>query len=234
MERGYLLNSLTLLYIEDDKDIQEIYLNFLEELVDTVYCANDGEDGYNLYLSHKPDIILLDINMPKVDGLTLAKKIRQIDKDVKIIITTSYSEQDKLLQAIELYLVRYIIKPIELDVLQDAIDKAIDEIEKSKDNTKVFLLDKDVLWDSKHQLLTKNNKEVKLTKNERRLLELLSTDKNKVFTFFEIFDYLSYDDFDKEYDANQIRALVKLVRKKIPKNAIMNVYGEGYRFNPLL
>ena len=227
------MNSLKLLYIEDDKDIQEIYLNFLEELVGTVYCANDGEEGYNLYLSDKPDIILLDINMPKVDGLTLAKKIRQIDKDVKIIITTSYVEQDKLLQAIELYLIRYIIKPIELDILRDAIYKAIDEIEKSKDNTKVFLLDKDILWDSKLQLLTNNNKEIKLTKNERRLLELLSTDKNKVFTFFEIFDYLSYDDFDKEYDANQIRALVKLVRKKIPKNAIMNVYGEGYRFNPL-
>jgi DNA-binding response OmpR family regulator len=74
---------------------------------------------------------------------------------------------------------------------------------------------------------------VKLTKNERRLLELLSTDKNKVFSFFEIFDYISYDDFDKEYDANQIRALVKLIRKKIPKKSIINVYGEGYRFNPL-
>ena len=58
-------------------------------------------------------------------------------------------------------------------------------------------------------------------------------DKNKVFTFFEIFNHLSYDDFDKEYDANQIRALVKLIRKKIPKDAISNVYGEGYKFNPL-
>jgi len=103
------MGSFKLLYIEDDRDIQEIYLNFLKELVGSVYCANDGEEGYNLYLSYKPDIILLDIKMPKIDGLTLAKKIRQIDKDVKIIITTSYAEQDKLLQAIELYLVRYII-----------------------------------------------------------------------------------------------------------------------------
>jgi DNA-binding response OmpR family regulator len=227
------LNSLKLLYIEDDVDIQEIYLNFLKDLVDTIYCANDGEEGYNFYLSYKPDIILLDINMPKIDGLTLAKKIRQIDRDVKIIITTSYGEQDKLLQAIELYLIRYIIKPIDLDILKDAIDKAKSEIEESQDNKKVFLLDKDVLWDAKHQLLTNNREEVKLTKNERRLLELLSTDKTKVFTFFEIFDYISYSDFDKEYDANQIRALVKLIRKKIPKNSILNVYGEGYRFNPL-
>jgi len=224
---------LKLLYIEDDRDIQQIYLNFLKDFIDVIYCANDGEEGYNLYLENRPDIILLDINMPKIDGLTLAKKIRKIDKSVKIIITTSYAEQDKLLQAIELYLIRYIIKPIDPDTLKDAIKKAKREIEEERGAQKIFLLDKDIIWDANAKLLTKDGKEIKLTKNERRLLELLSTNKNKVFSFFEIFDYISYDDFDKEYDANQIRALVKLVRKKIPKNSIVNVYGEGYRFNPL-
>jgi len=227
------LDSFKLLYIEDDRDIQEIYLNFLKDFIETIYCANDGEEGYNIYLENRPDIILLDINMPKIDGLSLAKKIRRIDKDVKIIITTSYSEQDKLLQAIELYLIRYIIKPIEPEVLKDAIEKAKAEIEEQRGRKQIFLLDRDTIWDAKAKVLTRDGREIKLTKNERRLLELLSTNKNKVFSFFEIFDYISYNDFDKEYDANQIRALVKLVRKKIPKNSIINVYGEGYRFNPL-
>jgi len=227
------LNSLKLLYIEDDVDIQQIYLNFLKNVIDIIYCANDGEEGYNLYLEYKPDIILLDINMPKIDGLTLAKRIRRVDKGVKIIITTSYAEQDKLLQAIELYLIRYIIKPIELETLKNAVEKAKREIAEERDEQSIFLLDRDTVWDSKSKQLTRDGHEIKLTKNERRLLELLSRDKNKVFSFFEIFDYLSYNDFDKEYDANQIRALVKLVRKKVPKNSIMNVYGEGYRFNPL-
>jgi len=229
------LNSIKLLYIEDDKDIQSIYLDILQEYADKVYCANDGEEGYELYLSCRPNIILLDINMPKIDGLTLAKKIREIDKEVKIIITTAYGEQDKLLKAIELYLIKYILKPIEISILREALSKAVEEIAQQKgDNHKhIFLLDKDTLWNSKTQSLTNNGEEIKLTKNERRLLSLLSLDKNKVFTFFEIFNHLSYDDFDKEYDANQIRALVKLVRKKIPKEAISNVYGEGYKFNPL-
>ena len=229
------MNKIKLLYIEDDKDIQSIYLDILQEYADKVYCANDGEEGYELYLSRRPNIILLDINMPKIDGLTLAKKIRDIDKEVKIIITTAYGEQDKLLKAIELYLIKYILKPIEISILREALSKAIAEIEQQKsDNHKhIFLLDKDTLWNAKTQTLTKNTEEIKLTKNERRLLSLLSLDKNKVFTFFEIFNHLSYDDFDKEYDANQIRALVKLVRKKIPKEAISNVYGEGYKFNPL-
>ena len=225
------MNSFKLLYIEDDKDIQEIYLNLLKDYVGEILCANDGGEGYEKYLSFKPDIILLDINMPKVDGLTLAKKIRDKDKDVKIIITTSYSEREKLLRAVELYLVKYILKPIEPNELKEAMNKAIKELEHERD--KLFYLDDTTTWNATTQKLIEGNKEIRLTKNERRFLMLISSNPSKVYTFFEIFDYLSYDDFDKEFDANQIRALVKLVRKKVPKDAILNIYGEGYRFNPL-
>lgn len=229
------MSDIKLLYIEDDEDIQSIYIDILNEYANKVYCANDGEKGYEAYLTYKPDIILLDINMPKIDGLTLAKKIREVDKNVKIIITTAYGEQENLLKAIELYLIKYILKPIKIDILREALSKAVDEIGELRGESlkHIFLLDKDILWDSKREVLSNNGKEIKLTKNERRLLTLLSSDKNKVFTFFEIFNHLSYDDFDKEYDANQIRALVKLIRKKIPKNSIANVYGEGYKFNPI-
>ena len=225
------MNSFKLLYIEDDKDIQEIYLNLLQDDVGEILCANDGEEGYEKYLSFKPDIILLDINMPKIDGLTLAKKIRDVDKDVKIIVTTSYSDREKLLQAVELYLVKYILKPIEPDELKGAMNKAIKELNQERD--KLFYLDDTTTWNATNQKLIENDKEIRLTKNERRFLMLISSNPSKVYTFFEIFDYLSYDDFDKEFDANQIRALVKLVRKKVPKDAILNIYGEGYRFNPL-
>lgn len=228
------LNPLTLLYIEDDKDIQTIYSEYLKESVETIIYAEDGEMGYEKYLSSKPHIILLDINMPKLDGLSLAKKIRAIDKEVKIIITTSYADQEKLLEAIELSLVKYILKPVDPQILKDTILKAKKEIElEGKEKKKLFLLDNNMIWNSTDSKLILSNEEVKLTKNERRLLTLLSTHPNRVYTFFEIFDYLSHDDFYKEYDANQIRALVKLVRKKVPKNSILNVYGEGYRFNPL-
>ena len=70
------MQEISLLYIEDDKDIQEIYIDVIKEQVNTVHLAHDGEEGYEVYLSVKPDIILLDINMPKLDGLSLAKKIR--------------------------------------------------------------------------------------------------------------------------------------------------------------
>ena len=199
--------------------------------------AYDGEEGYAIYLDIQPDIILLDINMPKLDGLSLAKKIRETDAEVKIIITTAYAEQDKLLQAIELYLIKYILKPIEPLILKEALLKAKNEIlEARKENeprVKIFRLDEEITWNFDTEKLFNKSIEIKLTKNERRLLKFLSTKKNKIFTFFEIFDHISYDDFDKSYDAGQVRALVKLLRKKIPKESILNIYGEGYRFNPM-
>ena len=69
------MKTISLLYIEDDSDIQEIYLDSIKEEVTTVHLASDGEEGYEAYLSLKPDIILLDIDMPKLDGLSLAKKL---------------------------------------------------------------------------------------------------------------------------------------------------------------
>lgn len=228
------MKNISLLYIEDDHDIQEIYLDSIKEQVDVVHLASDGEEGYEAYLEHKPNIILLDIDMPKLDGLSLAKKIREKDSSVKIIITTAYGEQDKLLQAIELYLVKYILKPIDPTLLKEALEKAKSEISESQEEELLtYHLDEDTVWYFESEKLYTNEVEVKLTKNERRLLKLLSTNENKVFTFFEIFDHISYDDFDKDYDANQIRALVKLLRKKVPKESILNIYGEGYRFNPL-
>lgn len=230
-------NQLSLLYIEDDKDIQRIYLDLIQEQVDEVYVAYDGVEGYERYLETKPDIILLDINMPKLDGLSLAKKIRELDSDVKIIITTAYAEQEKLLQAIELYLIKYILKPIDPKLLIEAIEKAKNEIlllqASQQPQEQHYFLDEETVWSFETEKLYQNEMEVKLTKNERRLLKLLSSKENKIFTFFEIFDHIAYDDFDKDYDPNQVRALVKLLRKKIPKEAILNVYGEGYRFNPL-
>ena len=195
------MKSFSLLYIEDDKDIQSIYIDCIKEYVSSIYLAHDGEEGYEAYLRYKPDIILLDINMPKLDGLSLAKKIRQYDRKVKIIITTSYGQQENLLQAIELYLIRYILKPIDFKELKSSLEKAIQEIAETKGDGSpqetIFYLNQETVWYKESKKLYANNSEIKLTKNERRLLTLFATNEHKVFTFFEIFDYISHDNFDK-------------------------------------
>jgi YesN/AraC family two-component response regulator len=147
--------KISLLYIEDDIDIQEIYLDSIKEEVKTVHLASNGEEGYEAYLKLKPDIILLDIEMPKLDGLSLAKKIREKDRDVKIIITTAYGEQSNLLQAIELYLVKFILKPIQPLELKDALRKAKKEIslERKVEKKVIYELDETTTWDFESEKL---------------------------------------------------------------------------------
>ncbi len=89
------------------------------------YEANDGEIGYNIYLDKKPDIILTDIKMPNLDGIELAKKIRENDKKTKIIITTAFSDSKYLLDAVELRIERYLVKPLTKRNLIPALEKAI-------------------------------------------------------------------------------------------------------------
>ena len=78
--------QFTILYIEDDEGVRTVNSRFLTRMFNEFYEAKDGQEGYELYKKYHPDIILTDINMPRLDGLSLAKKIRQTDQTTKIII----------------------------------------------------------------------------------------------------------------------------------------------------
>ena len=80
----------TILYIEDDEGVRTINSRFLNRMFNELYEAKDGQEGYELYKKYHPDIILTDIKMPRLDGISLAKKIREKDKTTKIIINKYY------------------------------------------------------------------------------------------------------------------------------------------------
>ncbi len=107
-----LLHSLaqsTLLYIEDDAATREELAFFLGGLVSELFLATNGEEGYELFCSKRPDIIITDIQMPILNGIEMIQKIRQIDSETPILITSAYNETDYLLNAINIGVDRYIL-----------------------------------------------------------------------------------------------------------------------------
>jgi diguanylate cyclase (GGDEF)-like protein len=108
-----VLEEITLLYVEDDKSIREIYGERLKKLVKQIYIGKDGEEGLSLFKSWRPDIVLTDIQMPNMSGLDMIKAIREISEDTPIIITTAFSESDFFQKAISLHVDGYLIKPID-------------------------------------------------------------------------------------------------------------------------
>lgn len=123
------MNRYTLLYIEDDVETVENVTYLLKQYFKKIYIALDGEDALNKYHKYNPDIILSDIEIPKLDGLSLVTQIRKSNKYIPLIMMTAFNDNNKLLNAIDINISSYIKKPFTKKRLIEVIFKAIDEIE---------------------------------------------------------------------------------------------------------
>ena len=108
-----LLEKFTILYVEDDIDTQRLIKKVLSSSAKEVFVASDGEEGLSLYKERQPDIVLTDISMPNMDGLEMAKKIKEIVPNQTIGIFTAFDEPEYLKKAAELDIGTYLLKPFD-------------------------------------------------------------------------------------------------------------------------
>ncbi len=106
------LKLLKILCVEDNKGVRKRLVNTLNFYFKEVIEAEDGEEAYEIYQGIKVDAIMTDIDMPNMNGITLVKKIRAKDSDIPLIILTAYSNEEYLLELINLKINHFILKPI--------------------------------------------------------------------------------------------------------------------------
>lgn len=215
------LKNFTLLYVEDEEGIRKNIFEILKDMFKEAYVAKNAKEAYNLYELNKPDLIITDIQMPNETGIELAKKIRKTDSKTRIIITSAHTDLEYMLDATELHLVKYIIKPITEVKLLEALDAFI----KSFDNARVYNLSTGWLFDESKSLIQTPNEEFRLTKKENQFLKLL-IQKNRIISYEEMENIIWNDDI---MTPNAMRLFIKNFRKKLPTNALKNVQGTGYR-----
>ena len=153
MEDNQILKNITVLYAEDEAIIQQGITETLNLFEINVSCATNGQEALDIFQASKEkiDLILTDIKMPKIDGLGLIQKVRETDKDIPIIITSAHQESNLLLESIDLNISAYILKPIDIYKLEQALIKAIE--------SKVL----------KEALIEKNKKlEIEIEKNKQK------------------------------------------------------------------
>ena len=226
----YYLYPYKILVVEDEEAIRKNYMIFLKMFFKEVFEAENGEIAYNLYKSEKPDIMIVDINIPKLNGLDLIKKIREKDFATKIIILTAHSDKYFLFESISLKLTKYLVKPVSRKDLNEALDLAINEMcQYTILNIKKVQLTNEYSWHSELRQLKFHNKIVDLTTKERNFLELLLSHKNRAFNYDEIFEYVWTE--EEMVSINSLKNMVKRLRKKLPENIISNVFNEGYKIN---
>ena len=108
-----MLDKLSILYVEDDIDTQELIKDILESYFKDVFIASDGMEGLLLYEKRKPDIVLSDISMPVMNGLDMSEAIKNIDSNQPIALFTAFNEPEFLNRAAKLGIDTYILKPLD-------------------------------------------------------------------------------------------------------------------------
>ncbi|MFY8130432.1 MAG: response regulator, partial [Burkholderiaceae bacterium] len=116
------LARMTVLYVEDDAAIRSQLQPFLKRRVGKLLVAENGQEGLEKFLAQSPDIVITDVRMPHMDGLTMSAAIKYHDSAVPIIVTTAFNDVDYLLQAIEAGIDRYVLKPVRTEALVKSLN----------------------------------------------------------------------------------------------------------------
>lgn len=120
--------DISVLYVEDERILRDIYQRILSHHVKEFILAEDGEQGYKKYLQHNPDLIITDIKMPVMNGLDLARKIKMHNPEARVAIMSAYSESYHFIRAIETGVKGFLLKPVDNDKLFQLIDEQAREV----------------------------------------------------------------------------------------------------------
>jgi len=134
------LKNLTCLYVEDDDFIRESFVLMIKRYFKEVFVAENGKIGLELYQKHNPDIIISDIRMPVMDGIEMAKKIKEINPNAYVIFVTAFSDSEYLKAAIELGVEGYLNKPIDRNLLIKKLNFLAEYIKNERETKELFSL----------------------------------------------------------------------------------------------
>jgi CheY-like chemotaxis protein len=126
--RASKASTLSILYVEDDLVLQEATKLLFEVIFKTVYVASDGEEGLQLYKEFEPDIVISDILMPKMSGIDMSQKVREINEEQPIIVVSAYNEVEYLMELIEIGIDQFLMKPLKEDQLYIQLLKSVNKV----------------------------------------------------------------------------------------------------------
>jgi two-component system OmpR family response regulator len=214
---------LRILLVEDDKDLQRLLKKALSDAGYVVDSALDGEEGHFLGDTEPYDAIILDLGLPKMDGVSVLEKWRKSGRMMPVLILTARDRWSDKVAGFDAGADDYLAKPFYTEdllarlraLLRRAAGLAAADIEIGP-----------LLIDTRASRVTLNGEPVRLTSQEYRLLAYLAHHRGKVVSRTELVEHLYDQDFDR--DSNTIEVFVGRLRKKLDANLIQTVRGLGY------
>jgi two-component system, OmpR family, response regulator len=224
--------KIKILLVEDDESLGPLLLEYLEAKGFEVKLANDGKKGADMYFKGSFDLLLLDVMMPVKDGLTLAKEIRTVDKNVPIIFLTAKSMKEDTIDGFNAGADDYITKPFSMEELLVRVNAVLRRTNKvrSAESTDVDFKIGSYQFNSEKQILQHNGSEQKLTTKESQLLRLLCVHKNDVLDRNFALKSIWHD--DNYFNGRSMDVYIAKLRKYLKDDSkveIINIHGKGFK-----
>ena len=225
------MNNTTILIVEDDKTIQ----NFLKVTLKTqnynYIIAETGLSGLSLFYANRPDLVLLDLGLPDIEGIEVLKQIRQ-NSSIPIIVVSARSSETEKVMALDYGSDDYVTKPFNAAELLARIRAALRHCLKEKVSEPIFELDY-LKVDFERRHVWVKDQEIHLTPIEYKMLVLLITNRGKVLTHHFIQENVWGDETTDDYQS--LRVFMANIRRKIEIDSssphfIITEVGVGYRF----
>ena len=217
-----------ILLLEDDANLNETVTEFLEEKGYDVVSVYDGYEAQEKLYESKYDLLLLDINVPGIDGLKLLKESRKEGIVAPAIYITSMDSVDDLEKGFNSGCDDYIRKPFSLRELQIRIDTLLKR-DFFHNTEELIQISKNVAYNIKNNELIIDSKSISLGNKESRLLKLFMKTEGGVVAHERIYKFLW--DYDEEPSDTALRTYIKNLRKIIGKERIVSIKKQGYKFS---
>ncbi|EFK9906969.1 response regulator transcription factor [Campylobacter jejuni] len=217
--------ELIILVVEDEVKARESMINILSERFSKVIGAQNGDEGLKKFKKFKPDLVITDIAMPIMDGLDMAREIKEISDDVPIVVLSAYSEKERLLRSIDIGIDKYLIKPVDIEELFKVLDYLIGE--KIGANMLVKISEEYQFNKTKRTLIYSGG-EIVLTKKELAFISLLLKQPGALVLHEDIKKNVWIGEHVSD---TAVRTFIKRVRDKVGEDFIKNVPSLGYKIN---
>jgi len=221
-----------ILIIEDENALARVLQSYLEREGYEVLVANRGDTGYDLSLTEKVDLILLDLNLPGMDGIDVATGVLR-EKDIPIIMITARVEEIDKLKGLEIGADDYITKPFSPREVVARVKTVLRRVSRGKPEENTILI-AGLMIDVEAHSVKKNGALIELTPSEFEILLAMARNPGRVFSRLQLLDATqgqSFEGYERTVDAH-----IKNLRAKIEDDArnplyIKTVFGVGYKFN---
>lgn len=218
--------SKTILIIEDEKAIQNIIKAFLEDAGYTTVLADDGLEGIEQFHKCSPDLVLLDLMLPKIDGFAVCELIRK-ESSIPVIMLTARDDDDSQIKGFDALADDYITKPFTMPLVMRRIEAVLRRTEQGNQTENTVIHYKEISLDIDSFTVLVNGENISLTTREFEILKLLLENQGRVFTRDNLLNTIwGYDYFG---DAKIVNTHIKNIRRKLGVDYIDTIRGVGYK-----